>query len=100
MENQVTLVGNMGNYLNVFDLNNGSKIAKFDMVTTSLVKGKPDFQWHRMFCFGNLADFISNFGGKGKKIAVTGRMVSRTFVNKEGQTKKIDEIQVQHVVGL
>lgn len=100
MNNQVTLVGNMGERLNVMDLNNGSKVARFNMVTTTNIKGKVNFQWHQLFCFGNLAQFIADFGGKGKKIAITGKLVSRTFVSKEGETKRVAEIEVRHVVGL
>ncbi|MBN9294069.1 MAG: single-stranded DNA-binding protein [Flavobacteriia bacterium] len=98
--NQVTLIGNMGERLNVSDLNNGSKVARFNMVTTTSVKGKVNFQWYQLFCFGNLAQFIADFGGKGKKIVVTGKLVNRTFVSRTGEQKKISEIEVRHVVGL
>ncbi len=100
MNNQVTLIGNMGERLNVSNLNNGSKVARFNMVTTSPAKGGVNFQWHQLFCFGNLAQFIADFGGKGKKIAVTGKLVNRTYISKSGETKKIAEIEVRHVVGL
>lgn len=100
MNNQVTLIGNMGNNPNIFEMKNGGKIAKFDMVTTDLVNGKPQSQWHHAFCFGNIAQFISEFGGRGKKIAITGRLVHRTFVNRYGELRKSSEIEVIHVMGI
>lgn len=100
MNNQVTLIGNMGKDFNVFEMKNGGMIAKFDMVTTQMIQGKPEFQWHRAFCFGNIAQFIADFGEKGKKIAVTGKLVHRTFIDKSGTTRKASEIEVRHVVGL
>lgn len=100
MNNQVTLIGNMGRSLHISEMKNGKKIAKFDMVTTDMISGKPQFQWHHAFCFGNLAQFIADFGAKGKKIAITGKLVHRTFITKVGETKKVSEIEVRHVVGL
>lgn len=100
MNNQITLIGNMGNNLHVFNMNNGRKVIRFNMVTTSTNRGKINFQWHQLFCFGNLAQFISDFGDKGKKIAITGMLVNRTYISKTGETKKVSEIEVRHVVGL
>lgn len=100
MHNQITLIGNMGELMNVHHFNNGSKIARFNMVTTTNERGKVNFQWHQLFCFGNLAQFISDFGGKGKRIAITGKLVYRTYLSKTGETKKVSEIEVRHVVGL
>jgi len=100
MNNQVTLIGNMGENLNILNMNNGGKVTRFNMVTTSKQRGKVNFQWHQLFCFGNLAQFIADFGAKGKKIAVTGMLVNRTYISKTGETKKVSEIEVRHVVGL
>jgi single-strand DNA-binding protein len=100
MEQQMTLVGNIGKRINVSLLNNGSKVAHFDLVTTSQEKGKVNFQWHRLFCFGNLAQFIADYAENGKRIAITGKPVSRSYIAKSGEKKNTSEIEVRQIIGL
>lgn len=100
MEQQTTLIGNIGNRINVSLLNNGSKVARFDLVTTSQQAGKTCFQWYHLFCFGSLAQFIADYGEKGKKIAVTGKSVDRTYIAKTGEQKRISEIEVRQIIGM
>ena len=79
MRNQVTLIGNMGDNAQITNFENGGKVARFNLAISSANnKGDNSAEWHRLFAFGNLAQFIENFGGKGKRIAVTGRLVNRT----------------------
>jgi single-stranded DNA-binding protein len=53
-----------------------------------------------LFAFGNIAQFIENFGGKGKRIAVTGKIVNRTYLSKDGKPRKVTEVEVRNVIGL
>jgi single-strand DNA-binding protein len=94
--NKVVLIGNMGDFAKVTEFNNGAKVARFQLATHFGVETK----WYRMFAWGNIAQFIERFGSKGKQIVVTGRLVERTYVTKEGVTKKVEEIEVRHVVGI
>lgn len=98
MKNQVTLIGNMGDMAQITNFENGNKVARFNLATNTN-KHTPA-NWHRLFCFGNIAQFIENFGGKGKRIAVTGRIVNRTYLNKSGLMQKVTEIEVRHIIGL
>ena len=100
MRNQVTLIGNMGENPSVTNFDNGSKVARFNMATENFVNGKNTAEWHKVFAWGNVAQFIENFGSKGKKIVITGKLVNRTFIGKLGKPQKITEVEVQHVIGL
>lgn len=100
MKNQVTLIGNMGENARITNFENGGKVARFSLATQKEGEDRKRTQWHKLFCFGNIAQFIENFGEKGKKIAVTGKLVSRTYLNKEGKLRKITEIEIHHVIGL
>jgi single-stranded DNA-binding protein len=53
-----------------------------------------------VFAFGNIAQFIENFAETGKRIAISGKLVNRTYVNKMGQLRKITEVEILHVIGL
>jgi len=105
LRNNVTLIGNMGMNAEITDFENGRKIARFSMATDSNYKttdGKTEknTEWHRVFAWGRMAEFIENFGDKGKQLAIHGRIVNRTYLNKEGAKRNISEIEIQHIIGL
>jgi single-strand DNA-binding protein len=101
LKNHVTLVGNMSTTAQITNFDNGAKVARFQLATnhqSTSGKGKPE--WHRVFAWGNLAGFIESYGDKGKQLAIHGRLVNRTYTNKEGELRKITEVEVKHVIGL
>ncbi len=100
MRNQVTLIGNIGKSVEVTNFENGGKVARFTVATNSTAKGQTQTQWHKLFAWGNLAQFIENFGAAGKKIAVSGKLVNRTYVTKSGKPQKVTEIEVRSIIGL
>jgi len=100
MKNQITLIGNMGDQPHITNFQNGSKVVRFSLATPTIVNGKQSANWHKVFAWGNLAKFIENFGAKGKQIVVTGKLVNRTYIGKDGKTCKITEVEVRQVVGL
>jgi single-strand DNA-binding protein len=100
MRNQITLIGNMGENAQVVNFENGSKVARFSVAINKMEKGVQKTEWHKLFAWGNLAEFIENFGGKGKRIAINGKLVNRTFMSKDGKAQKVTEIEVRQVIGL
>ena len=100
LRNNITLVGNMGSAATITNFENGRKVARFQLATDRDERqdSKPD--WHRVFAWGNMAGFIENYGAKGKQLAIHGRLVNRTYINKTGETRKITEVEVKHVIGL
>lgn len=101
MRNQVTLIGNMGDIPQITNFENGGKVARFNLATSNAdTKSDKPAEWHRLFAFGNLAQFIENFGGKGKRIAITGRLVNRTYLSKDGKPRKIAEVEIRNIIGL
>jgi len=53
-----------------------------------------------MFAWGTVALFIERFGAKGKKMIIKGRKVVRTYLDREGIQKQIEEIEVREIIGL
>lgn len=102
LKNHVTLVGNMGDAAQITNFDNGSKVARFSLATNSN-KGKsknPSTEWHRVFAWGNMAQFIELYGKKGRQLAIHGRLVNRTYLNQNGEERKVTEVEVQHLIGL
>lgn len=96
MRNNVTLVGNMGSDAQITTFDNGAKVARFQIATSE--SGKT--HWHKVFAWGNMAHFIENYGKKGKELAIHGRLVKRTYLNKSGKQQFVTEVEVKHVIGL
>ena len=101
LRNHVTLVGNMGSSAQITNFDSGAKVARFQLATNKNSRvGKQEPEWHRVFAWGNIAGFIESYGDKGKQLAIHGRLVNRTYTNKEGETRKVTEVEVKHVIGL
>lgn len=102
LKNYVTLIGNMGDNAQITNFENGNKVARFSIATDSYqIDGKKaTTEWHRVFAWGNMAQFIEQYGEKGKHLAIHGRLVNRTYLNKDGQSRKVTEVEVKHLIGL
>lgn len=102
VRNHITLIGNMGADAQITNFDNGSKVARFNLATNSYKDKSPEreTEWHRVFAWGDMAKFIENYGEKGKQLAIHGRLVNRTYLNKEGIQRKVTEVEVKHVIGL
>lgn len=105
LRNHVTLIGNMGQNALITNFDNGNKVARFSLATDSKVKSKDggvtkNTEWHRVFAWGNMAQYIENYGEKGKQIAIHGRLIKRTYVSPEGKSRAITEIEVKQIIGI
>jgi single-strand DNA-binding protein len=105
LTNHVTLVGNMGMDADITKFEDGKKVARFSLATDKSYRSKDgkmhkDTAWHRLFAWGNLAEFIESFGQKGKQVAIHGCVVNRTYLNRTGEKSTITEIEVRHIIGL
>lgn len=100
LKNNITLVGNMSSAATVTNFENGAKVARFQLATDRNGKREKKADWHRVFAWGNMASFIENFGAKGKHLVIHGRLVNRTYTNREGVARQITEVEVRHVIGL
>lgn len=105
LRNHVTLIGNMGMNAEITQFDNGKKVARFSLATNKnykTIEGKVEknTEWHRVFAWGNLAQFIENYGQKGKQLAIHGRLVNRTYLSKTGKQRNITEIEVKHIIGV
>lgn len=105
IRNHVTLIGNMGTDAQITNFENGNKVVRFNLATDKEFranngKTKKETEWHRVFAWGNVAQFIEKFGEKGKKVAIHGRLVTRTYLNPDGIQRSVTEIEIRHILGL
>ena len=62
MKNHVTLIGNIGSEAQITNFDNGGKVARFTLATNKYSNKKKNHkpEWHRVFAWGNMAQFIEN----------------------------------------
>jgi single-strand DNA-binding protein len=98
MRNQVTMVGKLGKDADITKFENGSIVARFPIAVVNASKNDAKPNFYRMFAWGNTANFIHEFCKKGSRLAVTGRLVNRTFLGENGDPVRITEVEVRQVV--
>lgn len=57
-------------------------------------------QWHNLVMWGAQAVFAEKSLEKGSEIAIEGRLVNRTYEDKEGIKRYVSEIVVNHVMAI
>ena len=97
--NRVTLVGFVGQNVEVRDLPSGGKAGQFSLATTERWQNKEGVkqektQWHRVVVYGGVVEVVSKWIRKGVPVLVEGSVEYRTFENKEGQTVAVTEVIV------
>ena len=55
-------------------------------------------QWHRVVAWGKVADIAEKYLDKGKPVAIEGKLVSRSYSDKEGNKKYISEVQANEML--
>ncbi|AEA42804.1 single-stranded DNA-binding protein [Fluviicola taffensis] len=100
LRNQVTLVGRLGSDATITTFENGSMVARFQFAVEGEKKNADSEKglFYRMFAWGNTASFLTSYCQKGSKLAVSGRLVNRTYIDKEGFAKRVTEVEVRQVV--
>ncbi len=100
--NKVLLIGNVGKDPEVRNLESGAKTASFTLATSERYKDrsgetKEMTEWHNIVAWRGLADLAENFIRKGSQIYVEGRIRSRSYTDRDGNTKYITEIQADSI---
>ena len=100
--NKVILIGNIGQDPEVRSTSNGGRVANFSLATDRPPKanGEAVTDWHRIVCWGQLAEFCGEYLAKGRLVFVAGRLTYRTWEGKDGQKRYTTEIIASEVVAL
>lgn len=97
LRNKVQLIGNLGNDPEIINLESGKTLAKFSIATNESYtnsKGEKitDTQWHNIIAWGKTAQIIEKYVGKGKEVAIEGKLTNRSYETKTGEKRYITEI--------
>ena len=103
LKNKVQLIGNVGNEPEITNLESGKKVAKFSIATNESYKdsngGKvTNTQWHNIVAWGKIAEIVEKYVGKGKEVALEGKLTSRSYETKEGEKRYVTEVVVDEIL--
>lgn len=97
MINKVILIGNLGQDPKVHTTQSNSIVTQLSVATSRRVKQADgnyadETEWHRVTCFGKLAEVARDYLAKGKQVYIEGRLRTRKFTDKDGAEKYVTEI--------
>ena len=105
LRNKVQLIGHLGMNPEIKNLDAGKKLAKFSIATNESyqnAKGEKiqDTQWHNVIAWGKTAEIIEKYLKKGNEVAIEGKLINRSYDDKDGNKRYITEVVVNELLML
>ena len=105
LRNKVQLIGNLGNAPEIRSTEEGKKYARFSIATNEKFRNAngenvTETTWHNLIAWGKVADVVEKYLEKGSEVAVEGKLIQKSYTNKEGVKKTSSEIQVNELLML
>jgi len=96
--NKVILIGNLGKDPEVRYLEGGAAVANFSLATSETYKDrntgekKTQTEWHNVVLWRGLAEVAEKYLKKGNQVYIEGKIRTRSWEDKEGNTRYTTEI--------
>ncbi len=99
--NKAILIGRLGKDPELRYTPGGKAVASFTLATTDRWRGEDGQQkestvWHNIVAWGRQAEVIKEYLSKGRQVYIEGRIVNRSYDDKEGNKRYVSEIVVQN----
>jgi single-strand DNA-binding protein len=100
--NKAIIIGNLGRDPEVKYLQSGSAVCNFSVATSEKWKdkqtgeAKEQTEWHKVTCFGRLAEIAGQYLRKGSKVYIEGSLRTRQY-EKDGVTHYSTEINAREL---
>ena len=103
LRNKVTLIGHTGKEVEIHQFENGSKkamltLATNDYYTNANGEKVEETQWHNLVAFGKTVDILEKYVPKGKEIAIEGKIIYRSYEDKDGNKRTVTEIRIEELL--
>ncbi|RLB28261.1 MAG: single-stranded DNA-binding protein [Deltaproteobacteria bacterium] len=97
MLNKATLIGRLGADPEIRYTQNETPVAVFSLATSEQWKNdkgetQERTEWHRVIAWDNLAKICEDYLKKGKLVFIEGPLRTRTWEDKEGNTRRVTEV--------
>ncbi len=103
MINRVVLIGRMTKDPEMRTTTNGKPVVSFSIAVTKKFKpqdGSPDADFFSVTAWDKTAEYVSSYLGKGRLIAVDGRLQTRKYTGSDGVSREVVEVVADNVQGL
>ncbi len=103
LKNKVQLIGNVGNEPEIKTLDSGKKVANFSIATNEFYKNSDgekvqNTQWHNIVAWGKIAEIVEKYVGKGKEVAIEGKLTSRSYETETGEKRYVTEVVTSEIL--
>ena len=103
LKNKVQLIGNVGNAPETKTLESGKKVANFSLATNEFYKNSEgekvqNTQWHNIVAWGKIAEIVEKYVGKGKEVAIEGKLTSRSYETETGEKRYVTEAVADEIL--
>jgi single-strand DNA-binding protein len=101
--NKVILLGNLGKDPEIRHLENDRMRASFTLATNETYRNKDGekvttTEWHNVVLWTPLAKIAEQYLTKGKQVYIEGKLTTRSYTDKSGQTRYATEVVGQNLV--
>ena len=100
--NKIIVIGNLGRDPEMRYTPNGQSVTSFSVAsnrryTTASGEQREETEWFNVSAFGKVGELCNQYLAKGRQVYVEGRLRSRTFQGRDGQTRFVNEITLTDV---
>jgi single-strand DNA-binding protein len=90
-------VGRLGSDPETKAVGSGQNVSRFNLATSESWMDKTGqkqerTEWHRVVCWGKLADLAGKYLAKGRQVYIEGKLQTRTWEDQQGAKKYTTEI--------
>ncbi|VAW27770.1 Single-stranded DNA-binding protein [hydrothermal vent metagenome] len=103
LRNSVNLIGHLGNDPEMKTFGENRRMARFSIATNDYYndsEGKrvTETQWHNIVAWGKTAEVAEKLLNKGREAAIQGKLVNRSYDDKEGNKHYITEVIANEIL--
>ena len=100
--NKIIVIGNLGRDPEMRYPPNGQSVTSFSVAsnrkyTTAAGEQREETEWFNVSAWGRHAELCNQYLTKGQQVYVEGRLHSRTYETRDGQTRFVNEINLTDV---
>jgi single-strand DNA-binding protein len=100
--NRVVLIGRLARESEARQTNQGETVVDFTLAVDKRPRRGEEQEpnWFRISAFGKTAEYVVNYLGKGRLVAVDGRLEHRKYQDRDGNNREAISIIADNVQGL
>jgi single-strand DNA-binding protein len=93
----------LGNAPEIKNTESGKKLARFSIATNENYRNAngdkvTETTWHNLIAWGKVAELAEKFLHKGSEVIIEGKLINRSYTDKDGNKKYISEVQVNELL--